>query len=66
MSTKRQKWSQERNWLLFILKGMRLSFSHYNTSMYSLLPKEKRYIVDKVYSYLSDLIEELSKSKYKE
>lgn len=66
MSTRRQRWSQKRNWLLFRLKGILPLFSCYNDFIYSLLPEEKHYVVDMVYLHLDTLMCEIANSKYKE
>ena len=65
MITEKQKLARKRNWLLFRLYGMRSIFSFDNCKMmYRLLPKEKRYIVDKLDILLDSLIRGIKGDKY--
>ena len=64
--TKRQRWATKRNWLIRRLKGAQSMFSYDSCQfMYSLLPKDQHRLVTSSDIFITLLIKEISKSKYK-
>ena len=67
MKSKRQKWAIKRNWLIMRLRGARSIYNYENQKFIErLIPKDNHRIFDNAEVSLHYLIEELSKSKYKE
>ena len=67
MATKRQKWATNRNWLIRRLRGTQSIFSGINCKFMSeLIPRESWMLINTISIGIGQLIDEVSKSKYKE
>lgn len=54
MSTKAQKWAQERNWLKFMLMGLRTPLRY--SSRYKAFTKTEQVSIDKASTIICELI----------
>lgn len=67
MSSVRQKWAINRNWLIMRLRGAHSIFTHSTQELlHELIPQEDWQVINNVNIGIGKLIDKVSESKYME